>query len=113
MMMTRKQCWNRPTTHTVDAPAERELCIDNLPVRIHFIIVSIRWTGLAPWEFEFPFPGSLASTFPYVTSHPESNPQNPKAVLGPPYDSYGGRRCTYYEIDSKPEGTPLNFRTTA
>ena len=23
-------------------------------VRIHFIIVMIRWTGLAPWEFEFP-----------------------------------------------------------
>ena len=23
----------------------------------------IRWTGLAPWEFEFPFPCSLASTF--------------------------------------------------
>ena len=23
----------------------------------------IRWTGLAPWEFEFPFPGSLTSTF--------------------------------------------------
>jgi len=23
------------------------------PVRIHFIIVMIRWTGLAPWEFEF------------------------------------------------------------
>ena len=22
----------------------------------------IRWTGLAPWEFEFPFPGSLTST---------------------------------------------------
>ena len=22
-----------------------------------------RWTGLAPWEFEFPFPGSLTSTF--------------------------------------------------
>ena len=21
------------------------------------------WTGLAPWEFEFPFPGSLTSTF--------------------------------------------------
>jgi len=32
-------------------------------VRIHFIIVMIRWTGLAPWEFEFPFPGSLTSTF--------------------------------------------------
>ena len=23
----------------------------------------IRWTGLAPWEFEFPLPGSLISTF--------------------------------------------------
>ena len=23
----------------------------------------MRWTGLAPWEFEFPFPGSLISTF--------------------------------------------------
>ena len=23
----------------------------------------IRWTGLAPWEFEFLFPGSVTSTF--------------------------------------------------
>ena len=23
----------------------------------------IRWTGLAPWEFEFPFAGSLITTF--------------------------------------------------
>ena len=23
----------------------------------------IRWTGHAAWEFEFPFPGSLTSTF--------------------------------------------------
>ena len=38
---------------------ERELFIDNLLVRIHFIIVMIRWTGLAPWEFEFPFPGRM------------------------------------------------------
>jgi len=37
--------------------------IDNLLVRNHFIIVMIRWTGLAPWEFELPFPGSLTSTF--------------------------------------------------
>ena len=29
---------------------ERELFIDNLLVRIHFIILMIRWTGLAPWE---------------------------------------------------------------
>ena len=41
----------------------REFCIDNLPDRIHFIIVMIRWTGLAPWEFEFPFAGSVISTF--------------------------------------------------
>ena len=42
---------------------QRELFIDNLLVRIHVIIEMIRWTGLAPWEFEFPFPGSLISTF--------------------------------------------------
>jgi len=42
---------------------EREFCIDNLLVRIHFIIVMISWTGLVPWAFEFPFPGSLTSTF--------------------------------------------------
>jgi len=45
------------------ATRERERLIDNLLVRIHLIIVMIRWTGLAPWEFEFPFPGSLTSTF--------------------------------------------------
>ena len=32
-------------------------------VRIYFIIVMIRWTGLALWELEFPFSGSLTSTF--------------------------------------------------
>ena len=36
--------------------------IDNLLVRIHFITVMIRWTGLVPWEFEFPFPGGLTSS---------------------------------------------------
>jgi len=43
--------------------AEREFFIDNLLVRMHLIIVMIRWTGLAPWGFESPFPGSLTSTF--------------------------------------------------
>jgi len=43
--------------------SEREFFIDNLLVRMHLIIVMIRWTGIAPWEFEFPFPGSLTSTF--------------------------------------------------
>ena len=39
---------------------EREFFIDNLLVRIHRCFW---WTGLAPWEFEFLFPGSLISTF--------------------------------------------------
>ena len=47
---------------------EREFFIDNLLVRVHFIIVMMRWTGLAPWEFDFPFPGSLTSTFPYAAT---------------------------------------------
>ena len=66
---------------------ERDLCIDNLLVRIHFIIVMIGCTGLAPWEFEFPFPGSLASTSPNywrkptdLNCNPDPKPQtlNPK-----------------------------------
>ena len=42
---------------------QREFFIDNPLVQIRFIIVMIRWTGLAPWEFEFPFPGSLTPAF--------------------------------------------------
>jgi hypothetical protein len=41
---------------------ERELFVDNLLDRIHFIIEMIWWTGLASREFEFPFPGRLTST---------------------------------------------------
>jgi len=43
--------------------AQRVFFIDNLLVRIHFIIVMIWWTGLAPWEFESPFPGDQRSVF--------------------------------------------------
>ena len=39
---------------------DREFFIDNLLVWIHRCFW---WTGLAPWGFEFPFPGSLISTF--------------------------------------------------
>ena len=46
----------------LSSQTEGEFSFDNLLVRIHFIIVMIRWTGLAPWEFESPFPGSLTST---------------------------------------------------
>jgi len=38
---------------------EKEFFIDNLLVRIHRIVVKIRWAGLAPYKFETPFPGSL------------------------------------------------------
>ena len=47
----------------VKSSSERGFFIDNLLVRVHFIIEMIRWNGLAPWEFEVPFPGSLTSTF--------------------------------------------------
>jgi len=47
---------------------EREFFIDNLLLRIHFIIVIIRWTGLATWEFDFFFPGGLSSTFVQVNT---------------------------------------------
>jgi len=53
-----------PSKTSCTPPREREFFVDNLLVRIHFIIVMIRWTGVAPREFEFPFPGSLTSTFP-------------------------------------------------
>ena len=40
-----------------------QLSVDNLMVQIHMVIVMIRWTGLAPWEFDLPFPCSLRSIF--------------------------------------------------
>ena len=55
----------------IERLSQVERVIDNLLVRIHFIIVLIRWTGLASWEFQFSFPGSLKSTF-LVTMHPSS-----------------------------------------
>ena len=42
---------------------EREFFVDNLLVRVHFIIEMIWWTGLASCEFEFLFLGRLISTF--------------------------------------------------
>jgi len=44
--------------HGAENPAGRQFFIDNLLVRIHFTIMMMRWTGLAPGEFAFPFPGS-------------------------------------------------------
>ena len=44
------------------AATSRHGIIANLIYRIHFIFKMIQWTGLAPWELEFPFPGSFIST---------------------------------------------------
>ena len=41
----------------------REFFSSNLLVQIQLIIEMIWWTGLAPWDFAFPFPGSRISTF--------------------------------------------------
>ena len=45
----------RPMGASGDAPSwqstEGDFLIDNLLVQTHFIIVMIRWTGLAPWRF--------------------------------------------------------------
>ena len=60
------------STPTLSSGGWQEFFIDNLLVRIHFIIVMIRWTGLAPWEF--PFPGSF--TFVVFTVD-ELQPLNP------------------------------------
>ena len=45
---------NGAMTLLVNPSTEREFLIDNLLVRIHFIFEMIWWSGLAPWEFEFP-----------------------------------------------------------
>ena len=44
--------------------SEREFFIDSLLVRIHYIIVMIKWTGLAPWEFEFTDSGARTGASP-------------------------------------------------
>jgi len=43
--------------------------IDNLLFRIHFIIVMVRWTGLASWETEFDAPRTVRAgrRFPCTT----------------------------------------------
>ena len=66
--------------------------IKKLLARIHFIIVMIGWTGLAPWEFEFPFPGSLTSTSP-----------PPRFVCrgGPAATAANGRKFGHYRMQAR------------
>ena len=60
----------------------REFFIDNLLVRIHFIIVMITWTGLAPWEVEFPFSGSLTPCFLQVRAFTPQTPHRERERAG-------------------------------
>ena len=54
----------------------------------------IWWTSLAPWEFEFPFPGSLTSTF-LVPRRQQSVPQE----RGCPFPGDGGvRLCSILSL---------------
>ena len=56
-----------PTPYT---PHPTPYTLHPTPHTLHFIIVMIWWTGLAPWEFEFPSPGSLISTLPSRSRKP-------------------------------------------
>jgi len=68
----------------------------------------IRWTSLAPWEYEFPFPGSLTSTFLgddgqhplLVTSG--LNPQFCDFIIIIDIADFATRMARYYE-------RPMNF----
>ena len=90
------------------ASIEREFFIDNLLVRIHLIIVMIWWTGLAPWDFEFPFPGSLTSTFLDQVSNLSATPRRcHSSPFGGGGALWGGRLIDLCEDDnaSQREGT--------
>ena len=52
----------------------------------------IRWTGLAPWGFEFPSPGSLPST---VLGQEELHPTR-MLHLQREWSTYGGPLVTFY-----------------
>ena len=82
---------------------QRQFFIDNLLVRIHFIIEMIRWTGLAPWEFELPFPGSLTSTFlVLIFSSLSYLPAHASAALGQGLDASAPREvlCVNIRVSS-------------
>ena len=69
---------------------EREYFIDNLLVRLHFSIVIVRWTGLAPWNFEFPVPNSLTSSRS-AASHPIFEWLHPTASIRSSCERDGAR----------------------
>jgi len=54
----------RDSSLTTYWPRAREFFIDNRLIRNHVIIVMVWWTGLAPWNFEFPFEAASSATAP-------------------------------------------------
>ena len=72
----------------------------------------IRWTGLAPWEFQSPFPGSLTSTFlvprggccwprrPWRPSDPGSAGGNPSSAHYDPSTTHCIPSSTHYTTSS-------------
>ena len=78
----------RPSLPNVDPHQRRReffIIIDNQLVQIQLFIEMIWWTGLAPWKFEFPFLGSLISTFlvPTAKFDPRRKLPTPMHRLGP------------------------------
>ena len=48
----------------------------------------IKWTGLAQWVFEFPFPGSLTSTFLAKQGHLDEQQFNQGSLFKCPVGAY-------------------------
>ena len=91
---------------------EREFFINNLQVRIHFIIVMMKWTGLTRWEFGFSFPGSFTSTFLEQGTLPAtSSAQAPQAPQGLSVQDTGFAPLHLSEIlRSLPASVPMSIR---
>ena len=47
---------------------ERDFFMENLLVRIHYIIVMIRWSGLAPWQSDLLMKSSAARAVALTSS---------------------------------------------
>jgi len=83
----------------------------------------IRWTGFAPWEFEFPFPGALhlpSHQVHYVPTIASADVPDPDPVAaGPSKESALGRSARVamrhqtqaFGFTSNPKSEPLNPNT--
>ena len=96
-----------PLIHVRSAIVQREFVVGNLLVRNHFMILMIRWTGLAPREFGLCFPGSLTSiSLQYTPYQHASNTVASPAVIAA---KRGGNSLTYFS-DIRLKMAQANFR---